>query len=79
MTNIKIEKGVSLVKKPVYPLDEMKLGDSFLVSPCDDKERKRIFAACRFYLGQLTKPKFRFTSRVEGDGYRFWKVESKRK
>ena len=76
MTKIKIEKGVSIARNTTdYPLDEMQIGDSFLVSPCDDKERKKIFAACRFYKDKFKSAKFRFTSRVEGDGYRFWKVK----
>ena len=76
MSAIKIEKGVPVTgNSTTYPFDEMEIGDSFLVSPCDTKGRMKVYASSRYFLSKIKTPKFKFKSRVDADGYRFWKVK----
>lgn len=65
-------------RKPVYPIEEMEIGDSFFVPFANNKARERtranINAACSM---RGAAKKFRSMTRIENgvSGVRCWRVE----
>jgi len=82
--NIKIEKGVPLpVRRTkhamLYPLAEMEIGESFLAPLPAGKsieDHRSNIAACAAGF-RKRHPAFAFTTRVEGDAVRCWRVAPK--
>ena len=82
-----IESGVAPVtgkrgRKPTeFPLDQMSVGDSFLI-PCNVQEKKEVeswrrkllVAKKRFAEGYEDGDQFKFTTAVMADGLRVWRT-----
>ena len=70
---VKIESGVKAPRsgrRTQWPFDEMKIGESFLVSG----EQVNSLRAAASHRKQITEGKFNYTLHNTADGYRFWRI-----
>lgn len=68
---MKIEKGIPAPKPKVrFPFDEMQIGDSIFIP------KQHLNSACASIVHfAYSRPHFKYTSKKEGDGKRFWRLE----
>ena len=67
-----IEKNVPLIAKKAYPLDEMQVGDSFLVPV--DGEKKISYVRAQIHNFKKKRPGMEVSTRKEDYGLRVWLV-----
>jgi hypothetical protein len=72
-----IDQGINMPSrrrsKNDYPLHELKVGDSFLVSEDTAKERSKIRSASYRYKKQVD-PTFSIAIRADAKGFRVWRT-----
>jgi len=74
----KIDKGIPIpfvrtYNKRVYPFRDMEIGDSFFIN------RKRTTVAAAAVNYAYLHPEYKFTTVVEGEGTRVWRIEAPKK
>ena len=67
-----IEKNVPLIAKKAYPLDEMEIGDSFVVPV--DGDKKISYVRAQIHNFKKKRPGMEVSTRKEDLGLRVWLV-----
>lgn len=80
-TKIEIQKGIPIPesnkgRRPIYPFETMKVGDSFIVEGTDRKNLNKLNSSASRY--KVENKGFNYSIRKEEGGYRIWRIEVKK-